>query len=105
MPINQTIELEFYKKERVKASGNKELLKKNISENKEKSGEIDDIKEDPIENDMETKTKKELKAMKVVELRSLARELDGINMERNHIKYARKKELIETILEFYEGGK
>jgi len=28
MPINQTIELEFYKKERVKASGNKELLKK-----------------------------------------------------------------------------
>ncbi|HYE82877.1 MAG TPA: BMC domain-containing protein [Clostridia bacterium] len=44
----------------------------------------------------------ELSSMKVVELRVLARKLDGIKMERNHIKYATRKELLEAILEHHE---
>jgi len=44
----------------------------------------------------------ELNNMKVVELRSYVRKLDGIKMEREHIKYATRKELLEAILEYHE---
>lgn len=47
----------------------------------------------------EQPTKKELKEHKVVELRSLARELENIKLSNKEIKYARKKELIEAILD------
>lgn len=43
-----------------------------------------------------------LSSMKVVELRALARQLPGINLERGHIKYANRKELMEAILEYHE---
>ncbi|HWR60788.1 MAG TPA: BMC domain-containing protein [Clostridia bacterium] len=43
-----------------------------------------------------------LNSMKVVELRVLARQLPGINLERGHIKYANRKELLEAILEYHE---
>jgi len=43
-----------------------------------------------------------LNSMKVVELRALARQLPGINLERGHIKYANRKELMEAILEYHE---
>jgi microcompartment protein CcmL/EutN len=43
-----------------------------------------------------------LNSMKVVELRAYARKLDGIRMERDHIKYATRKELLESILEYHE---
>ncbi|KAB3525620.1 BMC domain-containing protein [Alkaliphilus serpentinus] len=50
------------------------------------------------------KTEKELKGMKVVELRSLARLLEGITLDKTEIKFARKPELIDAILAFYKGG-
>lgn len=43
-----------------------------------------------------------LNSMKVVELRTLARQSPGINMERNRIKFANRKELMEALLEFHE---
>ncbi|HWR60101.1 MAG TPA: BMC domain-containing protein [Clostridia bacterium] len=43
-----------------------------------------------------------LNSMKVVELRAYARKLEGIRMERDHIKYATRKELLEAILEHHE---
>jgi microcompartment protein CcmL/EutN len=43
-----------------------------------------------------------LNSMKVVELRAYARKLEGIKMERSHIKYATRKELLEAILEYHE---
>lgn len=45
---------------------------------------------------------RELNSMKVVELRALARKLEGICMERGHIKFATRKELLEAILEYNE---
>lgn len=45
---------------------------------------------------------RQINDMKVVELRTLARQLEGIAMERRHIKYATRKELLGTILEYYE---
>lgn len=44
----------------------------------------------------------DLYSMKVVELRALARKLEGINMERSRIKFATRKELLEAILEYHE---
>lgn len=56
------------------------------------------------------KTEEELNKLKTVELRSLARDLDNqypglFPIERNQIKYSRKKELIEAILKFNERVK
>ncbi|HNZ63524.1 MAG TPA: BMC domain-containing protein [Bacillota bacterium] len=44
------------------------------------------------------RTEEELSAMKVVQLRNLARELDVKEMTRQEIKFARKDELVEVIL-------
>lgn len=43
-----------------------------------------------------------LNGLKVVELRSLARKLDGIRLERSRIRFATRKELLEAILEYHE---
>jgi len=43
-----------------------------------------------------------LNSMKVVELRTLARQSPGINLERNRIKFANRKELVEALLEYHE---
>jgi ethanolamine utilization protein EutM len=43
-----------------------------------------------------------LNGMKVVELRSLARKLDGIRLERSRIRFATRRELLEAILEYHE---
>ncbi len=45
-----------------------------------------------------------LKTMKVVEMRSFARELDGIKIERSHIKFAKREELLKAILDYYDIG-
>lgn len=45
-----------------------------------------------------------LKTMKVVEMRVFARGLEGLEMERNHIKFAKREELIEAILDYYGIG-
>ncbi|SET49264.1 BMC domain-containing protein [Natronincola peptidivorans] len=50
------------------------------------------------------KTIEELKAMKVVKLRTLARKMEGIKLDKGEIKFARKNQLIMAILEFYERG-
>ncbi|MFW5961369.1 MAG: BMC domain-containing protein [bacterium] len=42
--------------------------------------------------------------MKVVELRSLARETENIKLSNNDIKYARKEELVDAIAEAQEKG-
>lgn len=61
-------------------------------------------------NNPNIKTREELNEMKTVELRSMARELDDkyevkFPIERSKIKYSRKKDLIEGILEYYERVK
>ncbi|MGE5676706.1 MAG: hypothetical protein ACM3ZR_01495, partial [Pseudomonadota bacterium] len=43
-----------------------------------------------------------LNGMKVVELRALARQLPGLKIERNRIKFANRKELLEALLEYHE---
>ena len=43
-----------------------------------------------------------LQSMKVVDLRNLARELDLQSMTREEIKFARKGELIEAIMQRLE---
>ncbi len=89
--------------------------------NGETSGEyVDEDEEEEIDTnedelndeeiDLSFKTGDELKEIKTVKLRSLARSLDDkfeepFPIERNQIKYSRKKELIEAILKFYERVK
>lgn len=68
----------------------------------------DDVDEKEINSFL--KTRDELEKIKTVKLRSLARKLDAkyetpFPIERNQIKYARKKELIDAIMEYYEGVK
>lgn len=72
----------------------------------------DEKKEEPEKLDVENEgnIEEELNGTKTVELRSLARELDdkyeeSFPIERGKIRSARKKELIEAILEFYERVK
>lgn len=43
-----------------------------------------------------------LNSMKVVELRTLARQLPGLKIERNRIKFANRKELLEALLDYHE---
>jgi len=61
-------------------------------------------------SDSSFKTTEELKDIKTVDLRTLARELDDkyeapFPIDRSEIRSARKKELIEAILKFYERVK
>lgn len=74
----------------------------------------DELEDEADENDENTqsliKTKEELIETKTVKLRSLARKLEDkygmpFPIERNQIKYARKRDLIEAIMEYYEGVK
>ncbi|QEK13646.1 BMC domain-containing protein [Crassaminicella thermophila] len=46
---------------------------------------------------------KELKKMKVVELRRIARQIDAIGIERKQIKFAKKDELIRAIMNYFKG--
>jgi len=60
--------------------------------------------------DIKIYTKEELKNIKTVKLRTIARELDDkyndfFPIERNKIKYSKKSELIDAILKFYERVK
>ena len=48
------------------------------------------------------KSREELLAMKVVKLRNMARNLDGIEIEKNRIKFANKNQLVNAILAYYE---
>lgn len=50
-------------------------------------------------------TEDELEKIKVVKLRSIARELEGISLEKKEIKFANKKTLVDAILQYYEGKK
>jgi len=56
------------------------------------------------------KSREALNALKAVDLRALARKIDdqfegAFSIERSQIKYTRKEELIEAILNFYKGVK
>lgn len=51
------------------------------------------------------RTEDELKRMKVVKLRNIARSIDNISIDRNRIKFATKDELVKAILSSYERGK
>lgn len=44
----------------------------------------------------------QLNNMKVVELRTVARQMEGIGIERSRIKFATRKELLEAIIDCYE---
>ncbi|WP_053955145.1 BMC domain-containing protein [Inediibacterium massiliense] len=43
-----------------------------------------------------------LQEMKVVELRRLARQIEGLNIDKKQIKFAKKDELIEVITKYFE---
>ncbi|SHJ49385.1 Carboxysome shell and ethanolamine utilization microcompartment protein CcmL/EutN [Geosporobacter subterraneus DSM 17957] len=49
----------------------------------------------------EQKSEEVLRAMKVVELRTLARQIPHMPIDRNDIKFAKKEELIDAILSCY----
>lgn len=50
-----------------------------------------------------TDRSRELAAMKVVELRRLARSIDGLGIPKGEIKYANKETLLEALLKHEEG--
>lgn len=74
----------------------------------EKAADMRVITEDELENSSSVDSTLNLEfigklnTMKVVELRTLARQLEGIGIERSRIKFANRKELMEAILEYYE---
>lgn len=55
-------------------------------------------------SESETELREKLWEMKVVELRSLARETENISLSNKEIKYARKEELVNAIIEAQEEG-
>lgn len=71
----------------------------NVDDEKAQPDETEKIIE-PLES--EIKTREELKGMKTVELRNLARHLNGISIDRKDIKFSKKQELIDAILESYK---
>jgi microcompartment protein CcmL/EutN len=85
-------------------------------DNKKVKEKIEDIKKETdigkklderksIENsksDMRKLTQEELETMKVSQLRTLARKLKITSMTKKQIKFGKKNELIEAILNFYE---
>ncbi len=73
---------------------NEDLVRKEELESEEKNKAANNI---PYK-----KTKEELLSMKVVKLRNLARKLDDIGIERNEIKFANKKQLVDAIFGYYE---
>ncbi|ODS50074.1 MAG: microcompartments protein [Halanaerobium sp. 4-GBenrich] len=80
----------------------KKLEAKNKTEVKSKNkAKANDQQDSSLES---KQNKKELKEHKVVELRSLAREIKNIKLTNKEIKYARKKELIEAILDAKRKG-
>lgn len=50
------------------------------------------------------KEARELMGMRVVDLRILARQLEGIPLDKNEIRFARKDELVKTIMTYKERG-
>lgn len=87
------------KRDTVKEKTPKEEKKKDKEEKTTKDqGEKTDL-------DFLEEKEKELNEMKVVDLRSLAREVET-KIPRSEIKYANKKELVTALLEYYkeQGG-
>lgn len=90
---------------------NKDKKQKQNKENKKP--ETGKVKKDKEAEDTKAKTnltfleekEKELKEMRVVDLRSLAREVET-SISRSEIKFANKKELVTALLEYYkeQGG-
>lgn len=65
--------------------------------------ELEPVHESTNETKVESlPTKEQLAGMSVVQLRGFARELDGYTMSREEIRSARKKDLIENILKYYQ---
>lgn len=62
----------------------------------------DEEPKEPVGMPSIPESREELESMKTVDLRNLARHLEGISIERKDIKFARKEQLVEAILEFYE---
>lgn len=69
-----------------------------LSENKET-----DIKEEKTQGeDIEVKTREELQNMKVQELRTLARKMELTSLTKKQIKFSKKEQLIEAILDHWK---
>lgn len=62
----------------------------------------EDIGYEDIEKEERIFTKEELELMRVTELRTLARELNITAMTKKEIKFGKKEELINVILDFYK---
>ena len=92
------------KRDTVKEKTPKEEKKK---ENTKKDKEEKTTKDQGEKTDLDflEAKEKELNEMKVVDLRSLAREVET-KIPRSEIKYANKKELVTALLEYYkeQGG-
>jgi microcompartment protein CcmL/EutN len=87
-----------------------EEKKEQNQESQKESNKEEKSNEDNSSFDIKIYTKEELKNIKTVKLRTIARELDGkysdfFPIERNKIKYSKKNELISAILKFYERVK
>lgn len=67
---------------------------------KKQSEPVSELPLEPVIKSVPTREK--LTQMSVVELRTLARELEGYPMSREEIRSARKNDLIEKILKYYE---
>lgn len=79
---------------------------KNKEEVKTENIKVEKIEtEDNTSEEVDKLTDKmtELKSMRVVDLRSLARELEGIEIPRGEIKYANKAKLLEAFEKFYRS--
>lgn len=85
----------------MKAKPKKKLKAKSKAETETKA---DVETENESEAEIETEAEKKLWEMKVVELRSLARETENIKLNNKDIKYARKEELVNAINEAKAEG-
>lgn len=66
--------------------------------------ELDSDKEENSEAEPDNNLREDLWNLKVVELRSLARETENIKLSNKDIKYARKEELVNAIAEAQVKG-
>lgn len=84
-----------------KPNDNEIAPEKTVAQEKEKKRSSKEVKEgEGNNNNLEDK----LWDMKVVELRSMARDIDNIELSNNDIKYARKEELVNAILKAKAKG-
>lgn len=81
----------------------KDKTRQNIKIEAEKDIKETDKKEAEIQGEkLEAKTKEELQSMKVQELRTLARAIELTSLTKKQIKFSKKDQLIDAILDYWK---